>query len=115
MWENNCFRNDQNVTQAVNFWPYFSKIFNPRVNTTLYNKKNPNILVTFEVYNVHFIFLVGSPSGHPLKILKHIFLHFVQECVQGVSCQFGEFSLCRCEDIASLRYQKLVCWVLKKV
>jgi len=28
-------------------------MFNPRVSTTLHNKKIPNILATFEVFNVH--------------------------------------------------------------
>jgi len=45
--EKNSFLNDQNVTQAVNFYQYVLKMFNPRLNTTLPNKTNPNILVSF--------------------------------------------------------------------
>jgi len=59
--------NDQNGTRAVNVWKYFSKMFNPRVNNTLHNKKNLNILVTFEVYNVHFIFRWGLLPATPSK------------------------------------------------
>jgi len=34
---------------------------------------------------------VGSSPGHPFKILKLFFLHFVRECEQGISCKFGQF------------------------
>jgi len=56
-----------------------------------------------------FILFFGRVSfGHPLNILKHFFLYLVRECVGGIFCKFGEFALCRCEDIARLRYEKFV-------
>jgi len=32
------YLNDQNVTKVVNFYQYLKKMFNPKVNSTLYSK-----------------------------------------------------------------------------
>jgi len=59
-------------------------MFNPRVNTTLHNKKILNILVTtikkkiyilvtFEVFNVHFICWWGLPLATSSNFLNKLF------------------------------------------
>jgi len=51
------------VTQAKNLWQFVFKMFNPRVNATLYNKNISNILVTFEVST--FLLFFGGVSPRP--------------------------------------------------
>jgi len=95
------------------FLAIFKKMFNPRVNTTLHNKK---LKIFWSLSNFStFILLLGGVHPltfphpvHPLTFLKQSFLHLVRECVRKNFCQFGEIAFGHCEDIARLLSQKCV-------
>jgi len=69
------YLNDQNLTRAVNFSPYFFKMFNPRVRTTLHEK----IQIFWSLFNFStFILFFGRvPPRPPSQNFLKIWLMFV--------------------------------------
>jgi len=51
--------------------------------------KKIQIFWSFLKFTSSFYLSVGSPPGHPLKILKQFFLHFVWKCVRKFFGKFG--------------------------
>jgi len=108
LWGKNLLINDQNVTQAVNFFNIFSKMFNQKVNNTLHNKKI-QIFWSLLKFSTFILFSDGvSPWPPPQNVETFFLSSCAKKGNREIYCEFGEFSLSRCEDLTLLLYQNLL-------
>jgi len=81
-------------------------MFNPRVNTTFKHKKISKYFGHFLTFQRFFSFFGGVTSRPPPQHFETNVLLLLRECMREIFRKLGEFVLGRCEDIASVRYQK---------